>query len=113
MKGNALTPENRAGIQAARELLSKMKQTKLELRAYKYLNTVADFEALFQKLEEEVTEIKEAWESGSLIETAYEIADASNCLDLLLFETLTLDALGEENTPAPAQAQTVTPNSYS
>lgn len=105
MKGNAFKPENQKGIKAAKVILEAAKQTKLNQRASRYENVTADFQDLFEHLTSEVQEIIEAYQTETKMEVIKEIADASNCLDLLAFEILTNGQNRVIKTPGLVQAQ--------
>lgn len=90
MIGNALTPENRERVYQSRALLEALKDIKLRARAAKYEGQSADLWDLFGHLEGEVREAVEELnkQDTPYMALALEIADISNCCDLIIAELL-------------------------
>lgn len=92
MKGNALEPENYQRLLQARWRLAVLKTVKLNRRAKKYENQSASLHDLMNHLNSETVEAFDEYARScddiDFKALAFEIADVSNCCDLIITEIL-------------------------
>lgn len=94
MRGNALDKQNVKKLKQARFTLARLKEMKLKQREEKYHGTSANLLDIMSHLGEEFSEVFQEFldtqNNGekNYFSLALEIADLSNCCDLVIFEIM-------------------------